>query len=181
VTSVQSARPTDDGYEALAADGTPLHIRQLQPTDGDELRALVSRLSTRSIYQRLFAASSEAAFRYLARLLDPAEPAIAVVALRRGHFVALGSLHPYGDGTAEFALLVPLVADIRVRVAPEHDDGLGRRSGTWTSSTAFHDAERPHRDPRTNDPEAAGRGVVSRKTGFGGVHVVRINRKRAAG
>ena len=97
---------TDD-VDALGANGTLVHLRDLGPGDRDALLALHDRASDRSIYLRFFSADHAAARNYAARLAEPAtgtHRAIGAFAQRR--LVGVGVFERLDEQSAEFALLV---------------------------------------------------------------------------
>ena len=95
-----------EGYDALDANGSVVHLRPVTGSDGPQLKALCRRISPRSRYQRFLGASGVVAEQYLARVSTGDLTLDAVVALRRGTITGLGSTHPMSGRRAEFALLV---------------------------------------------------------------------------
>lgn len=96
------------GWDALAADGSVVHLRPVRPDDEDALSQLHRRASDRSIYLRYFAVNRAAADRQSQHLVQaqPADRHIVLVAEEGGRLVGVGSLEPMGDGQAEVAFLV---------------------------------------------------------------------------
>ena len=47
--------PAEWEFDALARDGTPLHVRPIRPDDAPRLAAMHARLSLETIYRRFFA------------------------------------------------------------------------------------------------------------------------------
>lgn len=95
-----------EGYDALDANGSPLHVRPVTAGDVPALAALCHHLSPRSRYQRFFGTSSVVAEGYLTRLLTGEATLDAVVAVRGGQVVGVGSTHPMTVHRAELALVV---------------------------------------------------------------------------
>ncbi|HEY3004046.1 MAG TPA: GNAT family N-acetyltransferase [Kribbellaceae bacterium] len=103
------ARPvTAGGWDALAADGSVVHIRSVRPDDEDALRALNQRVSDRSIYLRFFGMNRTSADQHSHHLAADSEDDghVALVAEAAGRLVAVGSFEPLRDGEAEVAFLV---------------------------------------------------------------------------
>jgi acyl-CoA synthetase (NDP forming)/GNAT superfamily N-acetyltransferase len=93
-------------YDVLAADGAVLQLRVVAPDDLPHLRELFGRLSARTAYQRFLTASPVAGEAYVESLGDPERTLDAVLALRQGVVVGLGSIHEASASTAEVALVV---------------------------------------------------------------------------
>lgn len=106
VSAVSRGPVLAEGYDALDANGSVVHLRPVTGSDGPQLKALCQRMSPRSRYQRFLGASGVAAEQYLARVSTGDLTLDAVVALRRGTITGLGSTHPMPGRRAEFALLV---------------------------------------------------------------------------
>jgi acyl-CoA synthetase (NDP forming)/GNAT superfamily N-acetyltransferase len=96
------------GWDALAADGSVVHLRPVRPDDEAALRALNQRVSDRSIYLRFFGMNRDSADVHSHHLSVPApsDGHVALVAEADGRLVAVGSFEPLGDGEAEVAFLV---------------------------------------------------------------------------
>ena len=96
------------GWDALAADGSVVHIRPVRPDDEDALRALNQRVSDRSIYLRFFGVSRVGADQHSHHLSAESEDDghVALVAEAAGRLVAVGSFEPLRAGEAEVAFLV---------------------------------------------------------------------------
>ncbi len=93
--------------DALAANGTIVHLRSVRPTDRDALLALNAAASDRSIYLRFFAANRLAADSYVDVLLEPAGPTHhALVAEIDRTVVGVAALDRAGVDDAEIGLLV---------------------------------------------------------------------------
>jgi acyl-CoA synthetase (NDP forming)/GNAT superfamily N-acetyltransferase len=91
----------------LLADGRMLHIRQVRPTDHDELLALNAAASDRSIYLRFFATSRTAADKYVETLLRPGDGEHrALIGQINDRVVGIASYERVGVQTAELAVLV---------------------------------------------------------------------------
>ena len=96
------------GWDALAADGTVVHLRPVRHDDEDALRQLHERVSDRSIYLRFFTLNRGAGAvqsRHMAETA-PADGHAVLVAEAGGRLVGVGSLEPLGNGEAEVAFLV---------------------------------------------------------------------------
>jgi acyl-CoA synthetase (NDP forming)/GNAT superfamily N-acetyltransferase len=94
------------GYDVLAADGAVLQVRVVGPGDVPCLRQLFVRLSARTAYQRFLSASPVAGDEYVDSLDDPERTLDAVLAVRQGVVVGVGSSHEVNASTAEVALVV---------------------------------------------------------------------------
>ncbi len=94
------------GYDVLAADGAVLQVRVVGPDDLPALRELFVRLSARTAYQRFLSASQVAGEEYVESLGDPERTLDAVLAVRQGAVVGVGSSHEVGGSTAEVALVI---------------------------------------------------------------------------
>jgi len=95
-----------EGYDALDAHGSPVRVRPVTAADVPQLTALCERLSPRSRYQRFFGTSSTMADSYLTHLLTGDTTLDAVVAVKGGHAIGVGSTHPMTAHRAELALVV---------------------------------------------------------------------------
>lgn len=94
------------------ADGTPLTLRALRPSDAQDLEALIEELPTPDRRRRFHGAVSAASVAWLQRLasVDPArELAFVVTAQRRGRELLIADarcvVDPNGED-AEFSLMV---------------------------------------------------------------------------
>lgn len=106
-----------DGFDALRADGGPVHIRTIRAGDLESVQTLHAGASDRSNYLRFFSVSRNAADDYLPGLIEPtSDEHHALVAIVAGEIVGVASYESLGTGRAEFALLV---AD------KWHHDGIG--------------------------------------------------------
>jgi RimJ/RimL family protein N-acetyltransferase len=87
--------PYPEGFEedVTLRDGTPLHLRPIQPDDGPELLKLYDKLSNTSLYQRFFVVPPKDASKadYLARV--DYDNQFALVAQVKGEFVAVARYH----------------------------------------------------------------------------------------
>lgn len=96
------------GWDALAADGTVVHLRPVRHDDEEALRQLHERVSDRSIYLRFFTLNRGAGTQQSRHMAEasPADGHTVLVAEAAGQVVGVGSLEPMGDGEAEVAFLV---------------------------------------------------------------------------
>jgi acyl-CoA synthetase (NDP forming)/GNAT superfamily N-acetyltransferase len=96
------------GWDALAVDGSVVHIRLLRPEDEEELKALNHRVSDRSIYLRFFALDRHGADAQAHHLAAPAvgDHQVALLAEVAGRIVGVGSFELIRVGEAEMAFLV---------------------------------------------------------------------------
>src|SRR3954471_2882291 len=93
-------------YDVLAADGAVLQVRLVAPGDLPSLHELFARVSARTAYQRFLTASPVAGEEYVESLFDPERTLDAVLAVRQGVVVGLGSSHEVSASTAEVALVI---------------------------------------------------------------------------
>src|SRR5262245_49761228 len=113
-----SAAPTDGsgpaasppavaGWDALAADGSVVHLRPVRPEDEEALRQLHERASDRSIYLRYFSLNRDLGTRQSRHMAEaaPADDHVVLVAEAGDRFVGVGSLEPMGD-EAEVAFFI---------------------------------------------------------------------------
>jgi acetyltransferase len=100
--------PAELEGEMALADGTRLQVRPIRPDDVALELAFFHGLSERSRYQRFMQQLQDLPPRMLARFTQlDYDRELALVALHRGAFVAVGRYAPNPDGrTAEFALTV---------------------------------------------------------------------------
>lgn len=114
-----SAAPTDSsgaaasppavaGWDALAADGSVVHLRPVRPEDEEALRQLHERASDRSIYLRYFTLNRDLGSRQSHHMAEaaPADDHVVLIAEAGGRFVGVGSFEPMGDQAAEVAFLI---------------------------------------------------------------------------
>jgi acyl-CoA synthetase (NDP forming)/RimJ/RimL family protein N-acetyltransferase len=96
------------GWDALAADGSVVHLRPVRHDDEEALRQLHERVSDRSIYLRYFALNRELGSRQSHHMAEdsPADGHVVLVAEAGDRFVGVGSFEPLGDGEAEVAFLI---------------------------------------------------------------------------
>src|SRR5690242_1636786 len=76
--------------DAVLRDGTSIIIRRVESDDRSRLRCLFERMSKESIRHRFFGAKSQLTDEDLAYTADPAQVALAAVAMRQGEEVILG-------------------------------------------------------------------------------------------
>ncbi|QNE16962.1 GNAT family N-acetyltransferase [Kribbella qitaiheensis] len=96
------------GWDALASDGSVVHLRPIRPDDESTLKELNHRLSDRSIYLRFFAmdrVSADQQAHHLAEA-DPLQGTVALVAELKGAVVGVASYEPMRADEAEMAFLV---------------------------------------------------------------------------
>jgi acyl-CoA synthetase (NDP forming)/RimJ/RimL family protein N-acetyltransferase len=105
-----SARPPAlaVGWDALAADGSVVHLRPVRPDDEPVLAELNHRVSDRTIYLRFFALSRSIADEHTHHLTtaDPQDGHVALVAEVDGRVVGVASYEPMRKDEAEMAFLV---------------------------------------------------------------------------
>lgn len=96
------------GWDALAADGSVVHIRPVRADDEQALDELNHRVSDRTIYLRFFALSRYAADQHTHHLTtaDPLDGPVALVAEVDGGVVGVASYEPMCKDEAEMAFLV---------------------------------------------------------------------------
>ncbi|TCN28320.1 acyl-CoA synthetase (NDP forming), partial [Kribbella orskensis] len=96
------------GWDALAADGSVVHIRPVRADDEQALDELNHRVSDRTIYLRFFALSRSAADQHTRHLTtaDPLDGHVALVAEVDGEVVGVASYEPMRTDEAEMAFLV---------------------------------------------------------------------------
>jgi acyl-CoA synthetase (NDP forming)/GNAT superfamily N-acetyltransferase len=98
---------TQDDVDALRADGTIVHVRDVGPADRAEIERLHAQASDRSIYLRFFTPNRAGAEQYVARLAaPPSTDHHALGAFVRGRMVGVAAFERVDDTSAEFALLV---------------------------------------------------------------------------
>jgi acyl-CoA synthetase (NDP forming)/GNAT superfamily N-acetyltransferase len=96
-----------DGVDAIRADGGLVHIRKVNPADGNGIRALHARASDRSIYLRFFSISRATAESHVATLIRPsARDHHALAACVRGQIVGVAAFERLDDTDAEISLIV---------------------------------------------------------------------------
>jgi acyl-CoA synthetase (NDP forming)/GNAT superfamily N-acetyltransferase len=92
---------------ALLADGTAIEIRTATPGDFSLVKAMHEAMSPDNEYRRFFSVSRLAAEREAERVCRmPAPDHEALLALRGGELVGVGTYEVTGEGTAEIALAV---------------------------------------------------------------------------
>ncbi len=92
---------------ALLADGTAIEIRTATPGDFSLVRAMHEAMSPDNEYRRFFSLSKLAAEREAERVCRmPAPDHEALLALRGGELVGVGTYEVTGEGAAEIALAV---------------------------------------------------------------------------
>ena len=96
------------GWDALAADGSVVHIRPVRADDEQALDELNHRVSDRTIYLRFFALNRATADQHTHHLTtaDPLEGHVALVAEVDGEIVGVASYEPMRADEAEMAFLV---------------------------------------------------------------------------
>lgn len=103
--------------DAVRTDGGVVHIRPLEPTDRDALRALNARVSDSTLHFRFFSLSRHTADDYVEKLTRPANgDRETLVALVGGELVGVCGFERLTGTTAEFAVLI----DDR-----DHNRGIG--------------------------------------------------------
>ncbi|MDX6281752.1 MAG: hypothetical protein QOH03_2823, partial [Kribbellaceae bacterium] len=102
------SRPAVAGWDALATDGSVVHLRPIDRDDEPALKAINHRVSDRSIYLRFFGVSRLAADEHTRHLVaaDPADRQVALVAEVDGAVAGVASYELISDGEAEMAFLV---------------------------------------------------------------------------
>lgn len=95
-----------EGYDALDAHGCLVRVRPVTGGDVPQLTALCHHLSPRSRYQRFLGTSPVVADGYLTHLLTGEATLDAVVVVKSGQVVGVGSTHPMTAQRAELALVV---------------------------------------------------------------------------
>ncbi len=100
--------PAELASETVLRDGTRVPIRPMRPEDVELEKRFFDRLSERSRYQRFMQYLPHLPPQMLARFTQlDYDRELALVALHRDEFVAVGRFAPNPDGeTAEFALVV---------------------------------------------------------------------------
>jgi acyl-CoA synthetase (NDP forming)/GNAT superfamily N-acetyltransferase len=106
-TTPSESRPAV-GWDALAADGSVVHLRPIRTDDETALKAINHRVSDRSIYLRFFGLSRLNADEHTHHLVgaDPAHGHVALVAEVDGAVVGVASYEPMRADEAEMAFLV---------------------------------------------------------------------------
>ncbi|MFI5708317.1 GNAT family N-acetyltransferase [Kribbella sp. NPDC051620] len=101
-------RPAAAGWDALATDGSVVHLRPIARDDEPALKAINHRVSDRSIYLRFFGVSRLAADEHTRHLVDsdPADRQVALVAEVDGAVAGVASYELISAGEAEMAFLV---------------------------------------------------------------------------
>ncbi|MDX6263347.1 MAG: hypothetical protein QOH84_5035 [Kribbellaceae bacterium] len=96
------------GWDALAMDGSVVHVRRVRPDDEEALMALNRRVCDRSIYLRFFALDRQGADSQAHHLAAPpvGDHPVALLAEVAGRVVGVGSFEPIRAGEAEMAFLV---------------------------------------------------------------------------
>lgn len=94
--------------DALAADGSIVHLRVMTAADAAAVRALHLSVSGRNLQLRFFAESPGTAELYAARLAqrEPDRGQVVLLAEQDGRLVGVGSYEPLGHGAAEIAFLL---------------------------------------------------------------------------
>jgi acyl-CoA synthetase (NDP forming)/GNAT superfamily N-acetyltransferase len=107
VTGMPSPEETA-GWDALAADGSVVHVRPVRPDDEAALIAMNKRVSDRSIYRRFLGTNRDWADEYSHHLseAEPEDTHVALVAELGGEVVAVGSFEQIQVDMAEVAFLV---------------------------------------------------------------------------
>jgi acyl-CoA synthetase (NDP forming)/RimJ/RimL family protein N-acetyltransferase len=101
-------QPAAAGWDALAADGSVVHLRPIRPDDEAALMAINHRISDRSIYLRFFALNRLTADEHSRHLAgaDPARGQVALVAELDGAVVGVASYEPMRADEGEMAFLI---------------------------------------------------------------------------
>ncbi len=96
-----------DDIDALASDGTVVHIRPVHITDRASLHAVVDRCSEQSVYLRFFSANRTSAHDYVDTLFERTEPALSTDVVQWGdQVVGFASSVRVSADRAEAAVLV---------------------------------------------------------------------------
>src|SRR5215468_7034786 len=104
-TGGRLARSSRASAYALLADGTAIEIRPATPGDFSLVKAMHEAMSPDNEYQRFFSLSKVAAEHEAERVCRmPAPDHGALLALRRGELVGVGTYAITGEDTAEIAL-----------------------------------------------------------------------------
>ncbi|GAA1256644.1 bifunctional GNAT family N-acetyltransferase/acetate--CoA ligase family protein [Sphaerisporangium rubeum] len=104
IRAMSDASPVE--CDVLLRDGTIAHVRSLTPGDLAALHDLVDRSSERSAYLRFFTGGRATAHTYMDRVTAPGHQGRALVAVVRGRVAGIAEYTPYGDGTADMAVLI---------------------------------------------------------------------------
>src|SRR6266536_21726 len=98
---------TTDEVDAVRSDGGLVHIRPIRALDREQLLALDTRVSERTIYLRFFTIARHAADAYVERLLrPPSDEHEALVAVIGDQLTGVASFERLTATTAEIAVLV---------------------------------------------------------------------------
>ncbi|WP_343964994.1 GNAT family N-acetyltransferase, partial [Kribbella koreensis] len=102
------SQPAPAGWDALASDGSVVHLRPIRRDDEAALMAINHRLSDRSVYLRFFGLSRLTADEHTRHLVeaDPAHGHVALVAEVDGVVAGVASYEPMRADEAEMAFLI---------------------------------------------------------------------------
>jgi len=112
-----AAPPYPQEWEAdvLLADGGVVHIRPSRPTDADEIRAMHSRTSARSLYLRYFSVVTQISDKQVELFTKVDENNAALIAELAGRIIAAGTYHRNLKGDTDSAEVAFIVEDSQQR------------------------------------------------------------------
>jgi acyl-CoA synthetase (NDP forming)/GNAT superfamily N-acetyltransferase len=122
VTEQAAGAPTPAPYpqhweaDVLLADGGVVHLRPSGPADADQIRAMHSRMSSRTLYLRYFSAVSELSDKQVAIFTDVDHVnSVGLVAVLGGQLIAAGTYHRNRTGDLDAAEVAFVVEDAHQR------------------------------------------------------------------
>jgi len=113
-----AAKAYPENWEAdvLLADGGVVHLRPSSPADAEQIRAMHSRTSARTLYLRYFSAVAQVSDQQVALFISSDyDSSAGLVAVLGGQIIAAGTYHRNPVGDTESAEVAFLVEDAQQR------------------------------------------------------------------
>ncbi len=102
--------------DVLLADGGVVHLRPSGPADADQIRAMHSRMSSRTLYLRYFSVVSQVTDKQVAIFTDVDHVnSVGLVAVLGGQLIAAGTYHRNRTGDLDAAEVAFVVEDAQQR------------------------------------------------------------------
>ena len=102
--------------DVLLADGGVVHLRPSGPADADQIRAMHSRMSSRTLYLRYFSVVSQVSDKQVAIFTDVDHVnSVGLVAVLGGQLIAAGTYHRNRTGDLDAAEVAFVVEDAQQR------------------------------------------------------------------